>query len=109
MTNQGNYALFWPKDERQSEDMASQIDQRITDVEGKLAKTIKDVSPIVSGGAISVFKCPSGTAGVSKNAPWMFVGCNGQISSESTCTNVWFGQEAQTRQCEPLGKSPVFK
>jgi hypothetical protein len=109
MTNQGNYALFWPKDERESADMASQIDQRITKIEGDLAVTVKDISPIVRGTAISIFKCPSGTAGVSKDASWMYVGCNGQISSESTCTNVWYKQPSQTLQCEPLGKSPIIK
>ncbi len=108
LTNQGNYSLFWPRDERQSENMANQIDRRITLTEGELAVTKANIAPLVKASSLAVYKCPSGAA-ISHDAAWMYVGCNGQLSSESTCRNVWYQKPAEVRQCAPAGNIRLFQ
>lgn len=104
MTSAGNYTLFWPKDERFSEEMASRIDEKITGLEGKLSALTKSVSPIVNGTELEVYRCPNGWEGESRNAAWMYLRCIGQLSFESTCTNHWLGNPVEVRQCTSLGK-----
>ncbi|MCB4364387.1 hypothetical protein KIH07_11620 [Hydrogenophaga taeniospiralis] len=108
LTNQGNYSLFWPRDERQSENMATQIDRRITLAEGELAVTKANVVPLVKASSLAIYKCPSGAA-VSYNAAWMYLGCNGQLSAESTCSNVWYNKPVEVRQCAPAGNLRLFQ
>lgn len=107
LTNQGNYTLFWPRDERQSESMATQIDRRITLAEGEIAVTKANVAPLVRASSLAVYICPSGTI-ASYNAAWMYVGCNGQLSSENTCRNVWYDAPVEVRQCAPIGSLRLF-
>lgn len=108
LTNQGNYSLFWPMDERQSQDMATQIDRRITSVEGEIAVTKASVLPLVAADSLPVYRCPTG-ATVSYDRPWRYSGCNGQISAEKTCLNVWYHAPDEVRQCDPIGKVKLLK
>lgn len=103
LTNQGNYTMFWPMDEKQGPRMATEITRRITALEGDLAVAKANLAPLVAAISIPVFKCPSGTQGVSYNTEWMYVGCNGQISTTSTCTNAWSKQPNQVLKCDPIG------
>lgn len=109
LTSQGNYSLFWPKDERQSESMATVIDRRIRTLEGDVSVAKGNLAPLVAATSSPVYKCPNGTQGVSYNAKWTYVGCNGQYSTEATCTNAWYGWPAQVLQCTPAGSIRLFK
>lgn len=62
----------------------------------------------LSQSEIEVFKCPTGNS-VSHNANWMTIGCNGQISSESSCRNYWANGKSEYRSCVRLGKAPILK
>lgn len=64
-----------------------------------------------SGGSVSVsvYKCPFGTTsgyGAAGGA-WMYMGCQGQISSSSTCKNLVYPGAADIRSCTYLGKIMV--
>ncbi|RRS06404.1 hypothetical protein EIP75_02140 [Aquabacterium soli] len=108
LTNQGNYSLFWPRDERQSESMATAIDKRITAAEGDIAITKANVAPLVLATSMPIYKCPTGAL-AHYDAPWMYVGCNGQISSEKQCINYWYRDRQESRECVPIGNMRLFK
>jgi hypothetical protein len=108
LTNQGNYSLFWPRDERQSEDMAVKIDKRITSIEGDLAVTNASVRPLVTSDSVQIYSCPRGL-GAGRNAAWQDTGCNGQLSRESTCINTWATGPTESRDCALLGTMKIVK
>jgi len=102
MTNQGNYAVLWPKDERQSIDMATDIDRRITSVSGDLALTKTALQTITQAKPVVVYQCPAGTQGWNPGGNWASYGCQGQISTSSTCTNIEYPNN-QVLSCTALG------
>ena len=65
----------------------------------------KDVSAGWSSGTVSVniYQCPVGTGGWNPGGLWGSYGCQGQISSASTCQNVEF-PHIQNRACTYLGR-----
>lgn len=102
LTNQGNYTVFWPKDQRESSDMASAIDTRITMLQGDLNKTNATLKPAIDAPPIAVYQCPSGTDGWNPGGQWGSYGCQGQISTDSTCINREH-PNVQVRHCKPIG------
>lgn len=102
LTNQGNYSVFWPKDQRESSDMASAIDRRITTLQGELNKTNAALNPTLNARPITVYQCPAGTDGWNPGGAWGSYGCQGQISTSNTCINVEY-PNSQVRQCTPIG------
>lgn len=109
LSSQGNYAMFWPKDERQSPDMATEIDRRISQLQAELSVAKANIDPLITASSSAVYKCPNGSQGLGYDALWMYIGCNGQYSTESSCTNIWNGKPAQTLQCTPAGNLKLFK
>lgn len=53
--------------------------------------------------SITVYQCPNGTGGWNPGGAWGSYGCQGQISSRSTCKNIEYPNQ-QTRNCTLLGK-----
>jgi len=102
LTNQGNYSVFWPKDQRQSSDMASAIDTRITVLQGELNKTNAALKPNIDARPIPIYQCPVGTGGWNPGGQWGSYGCQGQISTSSTCINIEY-PNSQPRACTAIG------
>lgn len=50
---------------------------------------------------ITLYQCPM-TTGESKNAEWVSFGCNGQISSNSTCEIRYYNHPIQVKECSPI-------
>lgn len=84
------------------------INSRLSLNESEIAMTKANVAQLEKADLLAVYKCPSG-ATVSYDASWMYVGCNGQISSEETCTNIWYKRPPEVRQCLAIGNVRLFK
>lgn len=102
LTNQGNYSVFWPRDQRQSSDMASEIERKITALQGELNKTNALLKPIMDARPVAIYLCPSGTSGWNPGGDWGSYGCQGQVSTDSKCVNIEYPHR-QVRECMPIG------
>ncbi|TDP74072.1 hypothetical protein [Roseateles toxinivorans] len=102
LTNQGNYAVLWPRDERQSIDMATDIDKRITSVAADLSLAKTALQTLTGAKPVVVYQCPIGTQGWNPGGAWGYYGCQGQITTNSNCTNIEYPNN-QTLNCTPIG------
>lgn len=56
---------------------------------------------------VTVYQCPNGTNGWNPGGAWGFYGCQGQITTSSTCTNLEYPNR-QTLNCTTLGILRLF-
>lgn len=64
-----------------------------------LASRIQDIN---NESVVTVYKCPEGSDGWGPGGAWGFYGCQGQITTQTTCQNIEYPHK-QTRQCIKLG------
>jgi hypothetical protein len=93
LTNHGNYPILWPKNQRESEDMAVAIQKRISAINAEISTTTALLRTVTAPTAIQVYKCPLGWMDdiPGPNLAWASYGCTGQISTESTCSDRGWG------------------
>lgn len=108
LTSQGNYSLFWPRDEKQSENMASAIDRRITTLEGDVSVAKGGLAPFVAATPVRLYKCPFGSD-LKVDAAWASFGCNGQTTTEGYCLNTWYNKPTERRECGPIGTARLIQ
>lgn len=101
-TNFGNYNVLWPRDERLPEDMATAIAIEVDSVRKSANSNSASIASIVGAKTVPVYRCPSGTAGWHPTGSWGSYGCQGQLSTEATCTNIEYPHQ-QPRSCDPIG------
>jgi hypothetical protein len=103
MTNQGNYAVVLPRDERLAENTASTIRSEINTIRSDLSTSNTLLHTITDAKPIQVYQCPVGwTKGGGPGGPWASYGCLGQLSANPTCTDHVY-PTSQNLNCTPLG------
>jgi len=107
-TNLGNYNVLWPRDERISEDMASAISINIDSIKRKTDENSVSISTVLGAKTVPVFRCPTGKSpGWGPGGACGSYGCEGQISTNSTCKNIEYPHE-DVRACEPIGSLRLY-
>ncbi|WP_275183458.1 hypothetical protein [Citrobacter freundii] len=91
-------------------DLMLSLQQRIDTLNGQVISlneesqsTSSKVDKIENESVVEVYQCPNGSDGWGPGGAWGFYGCQGQITTESTCLNIEYPHK-QTRQCLKLGK-----
>jgi hypothetical protein len=103
-TNFNNYSVFWPRDERLPEDMASTISQNLDNVKNQ---TQEAIDGIIHAKTLPVYQCPVGTAGWNPGGAWGSYGCQGQLSTTNSCQNYEYPSH-QERDCPAVGVLRLF-
>jgi hypothetical protein len=102
LTNQGNYSVLLPRDERLSETLASSIAAQISTLRKDLAASNTLLRVVTDAKAIPIYQCPVGWVKGGPPGQWASYGCQGHISAIPTCTDNVYPQ-SQTLPCAPLG------
>lgn len=106
LTNQGNYPVLWPKNQREPEDMAAEIQKRLGQITADNSMMATMLRTIMNPKPIPIYQCPTGWIRTgSPDLAWASYGCLGQISTESVCSDIgWKGGNVTNQlSCSPLG------
>ncbi|MCB9497000.1 MAG: hypothetical protein H6686_08980 [Fibrobacteria bacterium] len=84
-----------------------QLKGDLIELDSGLIQNSQLIKSVNESPAIKVYRCPKGTGGWNPGGSWGSYGCQGQISSESHCSNIEH-PNIQNRECTPLGTIRLF-
>lgn len=105
-TNFGNYPVLLPRDQRLSENLASDIARKIDLLDKDVSQVSANVRPLVSSKPLTVYKCPVDRS--TGPGSWASYGCVGQLSTEASCGNYVFNTGVNNLPCTPIGVMRTF-
>ena len=109
-TSYGNYNVFLPRDERLADDLASEVSLRLDAVNSAVQGLQGPVASLTGARQLQLYQCPSINEGVLGGGAWGFYGCQGQISTSSTCMTIEMKPSNFKRvdNCAPIGSVKLF-